>query len=85
MRILAAYLLAVLGGKEKPDSKDIKKILDAGKIKYEDARIELLLKEVEGKDLETLIAEGQKKIGSAPAGMRPGCLFAFPGSSVNRL
>jgi ribosomal protein L12E/L44/L45/RPP1/RPP2 len=31
MKVVAAYLLAVLGGKSSPTDKDIKKILSSGK------------------------------------------------------
>jgi large subunit ribosomal protein LP2 len=70
MRILAAYLLAVLGGNPNPDKAAIKKILSATKppISAPDDRIDQLLKELQGKDLDQLIEEGKKKIGSAPAG-----------------
>jgi len=70
MRILAAYLLAVLGGNPNPDKATIKKILSATKppISAPDDRIDQLLKELAGKDLDQLIEEGKKKIGSAPAG-----------------
>ncbi|XP_043705592.1 60S acidic ribosomal protein P2-1-like isoform X2 [Telopea speciosissima] len=52
MKVIAAYLLAVLGV-----GADL-----------EDDRIELLLSEVRGKDITKLIASGREKLASVPAG-----------------
>lgn len=68
MRIVAAYLLAVLGGNETPDKAAVTKILDSVGAKADDAQLEKVLSELKGKDLEALIAEGSKKISSVPAG-----------------
>jgi len=69
MRIIAAYMLAVLGGNANPDEKAIKKILDAVDIKADAARITELVTKMKGKDIDALIEEGKKKIGSAaPSG-----------------
>lgn len=40
MRYVAAYLLAVLGGSENPEAKDIKKILDSVGIEADDTRLD---------------------------------------------
>jgi len=62
-------LLAVLGGNANPDEKAIKKILDSVDIKAEPARVTELLEKLKGKDLDAVIEEGKKKIGSsAPSG-----------------
>jgi len=68
MRILAAYLLAVLGGKESPSKADVTKILDSVGIKHDDAQLDKLLDQLKGKDLDQLIAEGTKKMQSVPSG-----------------
>jgi len=69
MRIIAAYLLAVLGGNASPDEKAIKKILSAVDIKADDARVTEIVEKLKGKDLDALLEEGKKKIGaSAPSG-----------------
>jgi len=68
MRIIGAYLLAVLGGNETPDKAAITKILSAVGASAEDDQIEKVLSELKGKDLDALIAEGSKKISSVPAG-----------------
>jgi len=43
MKYLGAYLLAVLGGKETPTADDIKQILDAGGIDYEEEMIDRVI------------------------------------------
>jgi len=67
MRILSAYLLAVLGGNESPKKADITKILDSVGIKADEAQLDKLIKELAGKDLDALIAEGLKKVSSVPS------------------
>ena len=68
MRIIAAYLLAVLGGNKSPKADDINKILSSVGITGDKAKIDKLIKELDGKDLEELIAEGQKKLAMVPSG-----------------
>ncbi|GAB2287055.1 hypothetical protein Dimus_021441 [Dionaea muscipula] len=68
MKVIAAYLLAVLGGNTSPSSADIKNILGSVGAEAEDERIELLLSEVGGKDITELIAAGREKLASVPAG-----------------
>ena len=68
MKVVAAYLLAALSGKASPASADIKQILGSVGCESEDSQIELLLKEVSGKDLCDLIAAGREKLASVPSG-----------------
>ncbi|GAQ87426.1 60S acidic ribosomal protein P2 [Klebsormidium nitens] len=68
MKVVAAYLLAVLGGKSSPTEKDIKNILSSVGAEADDERIELLLKELEGKDITEVIALGREKFASVPSG-----------------
>ena len=51
MKYLAAYLLLTLGGAEKPAAGDIKKVLDSVGIEADNERLEKLLSELEGKDI----------------------------------
>merc|ERR1712243_362656 len=67
MRYVAAALLAGLGGKSI-DANNIKSILGSVGIEAESDKIDLVVKELAGKDLEELIAEGQTKLASMPAG-----------------
>ncbi|KAJ4903121.1 hypothetical protein Rs2_17072 [Raphanus sativus] len=68
MKVVAAFLLAVLSGKACPTSADIKGILNSVGAETEDSQIELLLKEVNGKDVAELIAVGREKLASVPSG-----------------
>nr|CAG8436123.1 8092_t:CDS:2 [Entrophospora candida] len=67
MKHLAAYLLLTLAGKT-PDAKSIKALLKTVGIEGDDARIKTLLSELDGKDLNELIAEGTSKLSSVPSG-----------------
>ncbi|KAK2978889.1 hypothetical protein RJ640_030938 [Escallonia rubra] len=68
MKVIAAYLLAVLGGNAAPSADDLKGILGSVGIEADDDRIELLLSEVKGKDITELIAAGREKLASVPSG-----------------
>ncbi|XP_064423119.1 large ribosomal subunit protein P2 [Latimeria chalumnae] len=68
MRYVAAYLLAVLGGNNSPSSKELKKILDSVGIEAEDDRMNKVISELDGKDIEDVIAQGNCKLASMPAG-----------------
>uniref|UniRef100_A0A7N0V498 Uncharacterized protein n=1 Tax=Kalanchoe fedtschenkoi TaxID=63787 RepID=A0A7N0V498_KALFE len=68
MKVIAAYLLAVLGGNTAPSAADLKKILGSVGAEAEDDKLELLLKEVKGKDITELIASGREKLASVPSG-----------------
>ncbi|KAJ0083308.1 hypothetical protein Patl1_30463 [Pistacia atlantica] len=70
MKVIAAYLLAVLGGNTSPSASDLKDILGSvgADADADDDRIELLLSEVQGKDITELIASGREKLASVPSG-----------------
>lgn len=68
MKVIAAYLLAVLGGNTCPSASDLKDILGSVGAEADDERIELLLSEVKGKDITELIAAGREKLATVPAG-----------------
>ncbi|XP_021278413.1 60S acidic ribosomal protein P2B-like [Herrania umbratica] len=68
MKVIAAYLLAVLGGNFNPSADDLKDILGSVGAEADDDRIELLLSEVKGKDITELIAAGREKLASVPCG-----------------
>jgi len=68
MRYIAAYLLLQLGGKASPGADDIKKVLAAGGVDCDDARLKKLLSELEGKSIDDLIATGSSKLASVPSG-----------------
>lgn len=58
MRYVAAYLLAVLGGKAAPASGDIEKILSSVGIEADAEKLKKVIAELAGKDVEELIVKG---------------------------
>ena len=54
MKHLAAYLLLGLGGNTSPSAEDIKGVLESVGIDADEDRLEKLIKELEGKDLQTV-------------------------------
>ncbi|CAK8571432.1 unnamed protein product [Lathyrus sativus] len=68
MKVIAAYLLAVLGGNNTPSAETIKDILGSVGAEAEDGNIELFLSEIKGKDIAEVIASGKEKLASVPSG-----------------
>jgi hypothetical protein len=56
MKHLAAYLLLGLGGNTEPSAKDIKGVLESVGIDADDDRLEKLIGELKGKDLQEVRA-----------------------------
>ncbi|PRQ43824.1 putative ribosomal protein L12 family [Rosa chinensis] len=81
MKVIAAYLLAVLGGKTSPTAEDIKSILGAVGAEADDDRLQFLLKEVQGKDITELIASGREKLASVPSGGGGAVAVAAPAAA----
>lgn len=59
MRYVAAYLLAVLGGKASPANGDIEKILSSVGIEADSEKLNKVIKELNGKSIEELISQGK--------------------------
>ena len=51
MKLLAAYLLLQIGGNASPSADDIKSLLDVVGIEAEEDRLDKLISELEGKDI----------------------------------
>lgn len=68
MKVVAAYLLAVLGGNSSPSAADINKILSSVGAEADSAQVEKLIGELKGKDVNQVIAEGKTKLASVPTG-----------------
>eukprot|EP00928_Gymnodinium_smaydae_P052860 TRINITY_DN369_c1_g1_i1.p2 TRINITY_DN369_c1_g1~~TRINITY_DN369_c1_g1_i1.p2 ORF type:complete len:114 (+),score=60.21 TRINITY_DN369_c1_g1_i1:117-458(+) len=68
MKYCGAYLMAVLGGNESPSVDDIKAILDAGGISYEQEMIARLVERMDGKQAHELIAAGYGKFAACGGG-----------------
>ncbi|QEU62993.1 Rpp2b [Kluyveromyces lactis] len=76
MKYLAAYLLIAQGGVESPSATEIKNVLEAVGVEAEDSKIQALLTSLEGKTIQELVAEGQTKLASVPAGGASGAAAA---------
>ncbi|XP_047630830.1 60S acidic ribosomal protein P2 isoform X2 [Phacochoerus africanus] len=81
MRYVASYLLAALGGNTSPSAKDIKKILDSVGIEADDDRLNKVISELNGKNIEDVIAQGIGKLASVPSGGAV-AVAAAPGSAA---
>ncbi|KAM0045261.1 putative ribosomal protein P2 [Helianthus debilis subsp. tardiflorus] len=68
MKVVAAFLLALLGGNPTPSDVDLKNILASVGADADDDKIELLLSQVKGKDITELIASGRERLASVPSG-----------------
>ncbi|KAF2468157.1 ribosomal protein 60S [Lindgomyces ingoldianus] len=68
MKHLAAYLLLGLGGNTSPSASEIKSVLESVGIEADDDRLEKLLGELKGKDINELISQGNEKLASVPSG-----------------
>lgn len=68
MKYLAAYLLLTTGGNASPSAEDITSLLSSVGIEAESDRVSALISELEGKDINELIAEGTEKLASVPTG-----------------
>ncbi|KAL1454312.1 hypothetical protein WDU94_010584 [Cyamophila willieti] len=80
MRYVSAYLLAALGGKENPSQGDVEKILSSVGIESDAEKLKLVLKQLNGKNLEEIIAAGKEKLASMPSG--GGAVAAAPGAAA---
>ena len=67
MRYVAAALLVALGG-GKVSEASIKKLLDGVGIDCDSEKAAIIVKELAGKNLEELMAEGNAKLASVPSG-----------------
>ncbi|XP_077151112.1 uncharacterized protein LOC143815614 [Ranitomeya variabilis] len=79
MRYVAAYLLATLGGNSSPSAKDLKKILSSVGIDADDERVNKVVSQLGGKNLNDLINSGLSKLCSVPSG---GAVAAAPASAA---
>ncbi|KAF5727519.1 60S acidic ribosomal protein P2-1-like [Tripterygium wilfordii] len=68
MKVIAAFLLALLGGNPSPTADDLKTILGSVGAEADEDMIKLLLDQVKGKDPLELIASGREKLASVPSG-----------------
>ncbi|CAM9193904.1 unnamed protein product [Chrysoparadoxa australica] len=62
MRHLAVYMMLVLGGNTSPSKADVTKALGEVGVEVDEARLDQLLGELNGKDLDEIIKEGTEKL-----------------------
>ncbi|CAN3353604.1 large ribosomal subunit protein P2B [Diutina catenulata] len=68
MKYLAAYLLLVNAGNTAPTAADVTKVLESVGAEVEQEKVDKLIEELSGKNVEELIAEGKEKLSSVPTG-----------------
>jgi len=68
MRLIAAYLLAVLGGNNSPSVEDLKKIVVAGGVDFDEERAKLLVNELKGRNIHEVMKLGSSKLASFGGG-----------------
>merc|ERR1712127_105816 len=81
MKVIASYMLAVVGGNAKPSAADVKKILSSVGIDLaaeDESRLEELVEEVAGKELADVLKAGQEKLKTVPGGGSGGGGAAAP-------
>ena len=62
MKHLAAYLLLGLGGNASPSAADVKKVLESVGIEADDERLDTLISELEGKDINEVRAQNDRAV-----------------------
>eukprot|EP01085_Mycamoeba_gemmipara_P000836 Mycagemm_TRINITY_DN10317_c2_g1::TRINITY_DN10317_c2_g1_i3::g.836::m.836 type:complete len:118 gc:universal TRINITY_DN10317_c2_g1_i3:132-485(+) len=77
MKLVAAYLLAALNGKQ-PDEKAVLAILSSVGIEGDAAQVKKLVEELNGKNLDEIIAKGQAKLSTVSAAAAPAAGGAAP-------
>ncbi|KAK4943996.1 60S acidic ribosomal protein P2 [Elasticomyces elasticus] len=82
MKHLAAYLLLGLAGNTDPSADDIKGVLSSVGIDSDEDRLEKLIEELKGKDINELIAEGSTKLASVPSGGAGGAAAPAAGGAA---
>ena len=61
MKYIAAYMLAKLG-KENPTVEDIQRIIESVGIEFDPKKADEIVKKLEGKDINEVIADGKTKL-----------------------
>eukprot|EP00591_Stephanopyxis_turris_P002569 CAMPEP_0195516846 /NCGR_PEP_ID=MMETSP0794_2-20130614/8865_1 /TAXON_ID=515487 /ORGANISM="Stephanopyxis turris, Strain CCMP 815" /LENGTH=117 /DNA_ID=CAMNT_0040645547 /DNA_START=118 /DNA_END=471 /DNA_ORIENTATION=- len=60
MKHIAAYLLLVLGGNKTPSAADVSAALSAVGVESDSERLGALIEDMEGKDIDELLASGNE-------------------------
>merc|ERR1712085_234563 len=81
MKVISAYLLAVVGGNDTPSADDVTTILGSVGITLDadaSASLDALISEMEGKTVAEVLKAGQEKISRIPGGGSGGGSAAAP-------
>ncbi|KAI5062213.1 hypothetical protein GOP47_0022752 [Adiantum capillus-veneris] len=68
MKVVAAYLLLLLGGKAAPGPEDIRSILGSVGAEVDDDKLDLFFKELGGKDVNEVLALGRERFAAGGGG-----------------
>jgi len=68
MKYIGAYLLCVLGGNESPTSADVSKLLSSVGVEVEASMVDVVVKQMEGKTVDEMIAAGSQMFAAVPCG-----------------
>jgi len=68
MKTVAAYILLTLGGNATPSAEDIEKVVTAGGGDNDADGAAALVKDMDGKKIEDVIAAGQARLATVPTG-----------------
>merc|ERR1711977_568403 len=75
MKVIGAYMLAVVGGNASPSAADCKNILSSMNIQLDgdaEKRLNELVEEMAGKDFNEVLKAGQEKLSKIPCGQGGG-------------
>merc|ERR1711975_36297 len=84
MKVISAYLMAVVGGNDSPSVADVKKILTSVNIELDDndnKALEELVEELAGQDIQDVLAKGHEKLKTVPGGSAGGAAPAAAGAA----
>merc|ERR1711918_284466 len=71
MKVISAYMLAVLGGKASPSVADVNKVISSMDIEMSDEEsksLEELVEELAGQDINEVMAKGHEILKTVPRG-----------------
>jgi large subunit ribosomal protein LP2 len=87
MKLIAAYLLAVIGGNQNPDAAAVKAILSSVGVEADQARLQQLVDSLKGKNVFEVIKEGNSKLASLSVGSgaaAPAATTAAPAAAADK-
>ncbi len=82
MKVVAAYLLAVIAGNQKPEAKDVSNILSSVGAEVDDEEVNKVIEQLAGKDIDDLIKQGKEKLAAVPGGSAPAAGGAAPAAAA---